>query len=221
MKISVIVPFWNSEKWLGVCCESLISQEGDFDFILVDDKSTDNSREIAYEYCMKDSRFMLMTNFRTKGVSGARNTGLEYACQEKGWITFLDADDELLDNAYQMFMSAIESDERANVHQFNSLRYYPQIDKTVLKYTNLTVKEICFSTGFSCESVFCNAFRKKHRMPDILFVDLTVRFLDKFEQFLQQIPNQKDSEKKLNRNTILNNMKRFRTLTRRPLSLDT
>ncbi len=58
-------------------------------------------------------------------------------------------------------------------------------------------------------------FRKKRRMPDILFVDLTVRFLDKFEQFLQQIPNQKDSDKKLNRNTILNNMKRFRTLTRK------
>lgn len=140
MKISVIVPFWNSEKWLGDCCESLTSQEGDFDFILVDDKSTDNSRDIAYEYCKKDPRFILMTNFRTKGVCGARNTGLEYAVQEKGWITFLDADDELLDNAYPKFTMAIESDKRANIHQFNCMRYYPQIDKTMLKYMNLKGK---------------------------------------------------------------------------------
>ena len=56
-------------------------------------------------------------------------------------------------------------------------------------------------------------------MPDILFADLTVRFLDQFEKFLQQIPNQKDSDKKLNRNTILNNMKRFRTLIRKAVKL--
>ncbi len=64
-------------------------------------------------------------------------------------------------------------------------------------------------------------FRKKRRMQDILFVDLTVRFLDKFEQFLQQLPNQrdKDSGKVLNRNTVLNNMKRFRTLTRKAVKL--
>ncbi len=65
------------------------------------------------------------------------------------------------------------------------------------------------------------SFRKKRHMSDILFVDLTVRFLDKFEQFLQQLPNQrdKDSGKVLNRNTVLNNMKRFRTLTRKAVKL--
>lgn len=64
-------------------------------------------------------------------------------------------------------------------------------------------------------------FRKKRRMHDILFVDLTVRFLDKFEQFLQQLPNQrdKDSGKVLNRNTVLNSMKRFRTLIKKAVKL--
>ena len=64
-------------------------------------------------------------------------------------------------------------------------------------------------------------FRKKRRMSDILFVDLTVPFLDKFEKFLQQLPNQrdKDSGKVLNKNTILNSMKRFRTLTRKAVKL--
>ena len=58
-------------------------------------------------------------------------------------------------------------------------------------------------------------------MPDILFVDLTVPFLDKFEKFLQRLPNQreKDTGKVLSKNTVLNNMKRFRTLTRKAVKL--
>ena len=66
-----------------------------------------------------------------------------------------------------------------------------------------------------------DAFRKSRRMPDILFVDLTVPFLDKFEKFLQRLPNQreKDTGKVLSKNTVLNNMKRFRTLTRKAVKL--
>ena len=62
-------------------------------------------------------------------------------------------------------------------------------------------------------------FRKTRRMPDILFVDLTVPFLDKFEKFLQRLPNQREKDKVLNKNTVLNNMKRFRTLTRKAVRL--
>lgn len=64
-------------------------------------------------------------------------------------------------------------------------------------------------------------FRKTRRMPDILFVDLTVPFLDKFEKFLQRLPNQREkgTGKVLSKNTVLNNMKRFRTLTRKAVKL--
>lgn len=64
-------------------------------------------------------------------------------------------------------------------------------------------------------------FRKTRRMPDILFVDVTVPFLDKFERFLQRLPNQREkgAGKVLNKNTVLNNMKRFRTLTRKAVKL--
>ena len=63
------------------------------------------------------------------------------------------------------------------------------------------------------------AFRKSRRMSDILFVDLTAPFLDKFEKFLQRLPNQREKDKVLNKNTVLNNMKRFRTLTRKAVRL--
>lgn len=134
MKISIIVPFWNSEKWIGKCCESLLKQEGDFEFILVDDNSADQGVDIVYNYCNKDPRFVLLRNVCSKGVSGARNTGLDYA--DGDLITFLDADDELLDNAYETFINTVDQDPRAKIYQFNHLRYYASVDKTTLKYAN-------------------------------------------------------------------------------------
>lgn len=134
MKISVIVPFWNSEQWIGRCCESLIKQDGDFEFILIDDKSTDNGKSVVHEYCLKDDRIRLYANIHGKGVSGARNTGLDYATGE--WVTFLDADDELLPNAYKTYRMVIAEDDRANIHQLNHMRYYTAKNFSVIKYTN-------------------------------------------------------------------------------------
>lgn len=64
-------------------------------------------------------------------------------------------------------------------------------------------------------------FRKKRRMQDILFVDLNVAYIDKFEKFLLQLPNEREkgSGKVLNKNTVLIIMKRFRTLTRKAVKL--
>lgn len=104
MTISVIVPFFNSEQWLGRCCESLDKR---LEVILVDDHSTDSGREIAESY-----GFKVIKNERTKGVSGARNTGLDHATGD--WITFLDADDEMLPQSWETFHNAISD---ANVIQ--------------------------------------------------------------------------------------------------------
>ena len=134
MLISVIVPFYNSEQWLGRCLASLTMQAGDFEFLIVDDHSTDKSIEVAYEYCNHDSRSRLLTNNSGKGVSGARNTGID--CASGTWVTFLDADDEMLANAHLTFRRIIERDSRANIHQLNHMRYYTAIDKLVLKYAN-------------------------------------------------------------------------------------
>lgn len=117
MTISVIVPFWNSEKWLGRCCESLDKR---LEVILVDDHSTDNGRELAESY-----GFKVIENERNKGVSGARNTGLDHASGE--WITFLDADDEMLPNAYATFSRAITE---SNVIQLSHKRVHGINERT-------------------------------------------------------------------------------------------
>ena len=130
--ISVIVPYRDAELWLGRCCESLHNNEGDFEFILVDDNSEDGGAEIVRQYQMIDDRFRHLINWNTEGVSGARNTGIDAARGE--WITFLDADDEMMPGVYKTMTTAAKSG--ANMIQFNHLRYYTTRDKLVMKYTN-------------------------------------------------------------------------------------
>lgn len=106
MKISVIVPYYNAEKWIRRCCESLHKNKGEFEFIFVNDLSLDNSENIVKEFTEVDDRFFLYDNKYSKGTSGARNTGLDKASGE--WVTFLDADDHYSENAYNKFRTAIK-----------------------------------------------------------------------------------------------------------------
>lgn len=131
--ITVIVPYWNAERWLGRCCKSLTEQSGDFEFILVSDYCRDGSDDIAMDYACRDKRITVLWNTRSKGVSGARNTGINYASGE--WITFLDADDEMLPNAYETFQRVIMV-RTADIYQLNHLRYYAAVDRLALKYYN-------------------------------------------------------------------------------------
>lgn len=129
--ISVIVPYMNAAKWIRRCAMSLKRQKGDFEFIMVDDSSTDNGSEIL-KACA-DDRFILVNNYHHIGVSGARNCGLDIARGE--WITFLDADDELLPVASEVFGRMVKIDPTANIIQANHLRQYAA-PGVVNKYPN-------------------------------------------------------------------------------------
>ena len=134
MKISVIVPYRNAAPWLVRCLNSLTDNEGDFEFILVNDRSEDAGPEIVKQYAALDDRFVVLDNQRGPGVSGARNTGLDAV---KGdYTTFLDADDKFIDNAFSTLKREINASKSADMIQFNHLRHYHEINKTVLKYTN-------------------------------------------------------------------------------------
>lgn len=90
-KISIIVPVYNSEKFLGSCLDSILSQSfRDFELILVDDGSRDSSPRICDDYAQKDSRVKVIHK-ENGGVSAARNDGLDIAKGE--YITFIDSDD--------------------------------------------------------------------------------------------------------------------------------
>ena len=95
MKYSVIIPVYNSEKYLSKCFDSVLNQcYEDFEIIVVNDGSTDSSDSIIKNYAEKDSRIKHFCK-ENGGVSAARNLGLEMASGE--YILFVDSDDELFE----------------------------------------------------------------------------------------------------------------------------
>lgn len=99
IKISVIIPVYNTEKHLKKCLESVINQSlSDIEIICVNDGSVDNSLNILEEYARLDSRIVLI-NQENKGVSRARNIALKLAGGE--YIAFLDSDDWFENNALE------------------------------------------------------------------------------------------------------------------------
>ena len=92
-KISIIVPVYNVEAYIGECIDSLIAQTyKSIEIILVDDGSSDTSGKICDDYAKSDSRITVIHS-PNGGVSRARNIGLDNASGE--WITFVDSDDWL------------------------------------------------------------------------------------------------------------------------------
>ena len=91
MKISIIIPIYNAEKYLHKCIGSILNQSfTGFELILVNDGSLDNSGVICDQYALNDDRIRVFHK-QNGGVSSARNTGLDMALGE--WICFIDADD--------------------------------------------------------------------------------------------------------------------------------
>lgn len=89
--ISIIVPVYNSEKYLRKCIESIISQSySNYEVILVNDGSTDSSLNICKQYSLQDDRFKVYTK-PNGGASSARNYGLTKVTGD--WICFIDSDD--------------------------------------------------------------------------------------------------------------------------------
>lgn len=106
--VSIIVPVYNAEKYLNRCIDSILSQTmTDFELLLIDDGSKDNSGRICDEYAEKDARVRVFHK-SNGGVSSARNLGLDNA---KGkWITFVDADDRCSCNYLEHLLSKVDDD---------------------------------------------------------------------------------------------------------------
>ena len=88
---SIIIPAYNAERYISEAIESVINQTyTNWELIIVNDGSTDNTEKIAQSYAQKDSRITYITQ-ENKGVSVARNIG--YNASKGDYLGFLDADD--------------------------------------------------------------------------------------------------------------------------------
>jgi glycosyltransferase involved in cell wall biosynthesis len=108
MLLSIIVPLYNSASYMPRCLDSLLHQDiplADYEIILVNDGSPDNSLSIAKDYASKYSNIIVFSQENT-GTSGARNTGLSHARGK--YVSFVDPDDYVLENSYRVIIERME-----------------------------------------------------------------------------------------------------------------
>lgn len=104
-KISIIIPVYNSVKFLNACLDSIIRQTyQNMEIILVDDGSTDGSSTLCDEWGKKDSRIRTLHQ-KNQGVSAARNYGLKFATGNL--ISFVDSDDTLENDMYEKLIDTM------------------------------------------------------------------------------------------------------------------
>lgn len=106
-KLSIIIPIYNSEKYLEKCINSVLEQTFfDFQLILVNDASTDKSGEICDRYALLDKRIRVIHHEKNRGLSLAREDGLLLA--ESEWVSFMDNDDYVHPEMYERLMRNAE-----------------------------------------------------------------------------------------------------------------
>lgn len=120
---SIIIPLYNKEKYVKNAIKSILKQTvDDYEIIIVDDGSTDKSREIASKHI--SDKIRIIDHFKNKGLSAARNTGIKNA--KSDYITFLDADDLWHPNYLQTIKNLIYSYPEAHIFATNFDEVYPK-----------------------------------------------------------------------------------------------
>ncbi|KAB8287933.1 glycosyltransferase family 2 protein [Bifidobacterium avesanii] len=150
--LSIIVPVYNSEKYLSICLDSLVNQTfSDFEIIIIDDGSSDKSIEICKEFSASDNRILYFRK-ENGGVSSARNLGIKHA---KGkYITFVDADDYL--------------DKEILEHAISDISNYDLIqwDYSIIP-SNYDKQHFIFANNISKDTLFANAIYKFDQECDL------------------------------------------------------
>ena len=171
--ISIIVPVYNVEKYIKRCVDSVISQSYlDWELVLVDDGSTDDSGKICEEYAKKDSRIRCFHK-SNGGQASARNLGLENANGE--YISFLDSDDWLAESFFKVTVSELIHNDADIVTTnyflyFDSNRIKPvfnQMDSLVICDNKEAMKRLLLNNGTS--SSVCARLYKKDLLQGISF----------------------------------------------------
>ena len=118
MRLSIVTTMYNSAKYLPKCVDSLLDQdlpEDDYEIILVNDGSPDNSLELAEQYASHHKNIKVLSH-ANKGLAGARNTGLEAAKGE--YLCFVDPDDYVRANIYGKLLGMMD-EEHLDMLRFN------------------------------------------------------------------------------------------------------
>lgn len=150
VKFSIIIPVYNAENYLERSVGGVLSQQSqEFELILVDDGSIDESAKICDDYASKDQR-VIVCHKPNGGASSARNKGIELSRGE--WIIFVDADDEVMPNLAEVISESVRN-QKADVIFFGFRMIFPtRIINNKLKNRYLT------NSGLSYVFTDCEIF---------------------------------------------------------------
>ena len=171
-KLSIIIPIYNTGIYLHKCIKSILSQKlADFELILVDDGSKDESGAICDEYAKQDTRVKVIHK-QNEGVSIARNTGIEMA--EGEYIGFVDSNDWIEPDMYDTLYSLATSKECDVVMCDTVTKYDDKPDEedtiTQLSGENLLYKKDIHPTllremaGSACRCIYKNELIKNNKV---------------------------------------------------------
>lgn len=153
-KITVVMPAYNSEKYISASINSVIRQTyRNWELIVIDDCSTDKTRKIVEKICEFDSRIKLYVNNQNLGVAGARNIGIEHATGM--YIAFLDSDDLWLPTKLEKQLSFMLQNQYVfsytNYQKFNSSTR--MLGKVIRAPREISADDILGNTIIGCLTV--------------------------------------------------------------------
>ncbi len=179
IKISVIIPVFNCEKYLDTCLTSVLMQNyQNYEIICIDDKSTDNSLDILEKYAGKDNRIKILINDENKGPGYSRNNALDIA---KGdYIFFLDGDDWIDKETLGLLYNQCEKDkldlimykyivyyEDSNVFDYEpyyDMNFMDKYDKKVFNHWDLKPEEVFDLPVGPCNKLYNKSFLDKNNI---------------------------------------------------------
>lgn len=147
--LSVIIPVYNTEKYLNLCMESIFNQTfRDYEILLIDDGSTDNSYTLCRELKARDKRVEVYKK-KNGGISTARNLGLKHA---KGkYVFFFDSDDFIEPNGFEKMIEGIKQNDadilvtgRILIFEENNIKTCRNLGKTVFTYKEKELGEAVY-----------------------------------------------------------------------------
>ena len=131
MTVSIIIPAYNSEKFIKRCLDSVINQiYKNLEIIVIDDASKDNTKQIIKEYAEKDNRIRPFYSSENKGVSFSRNIGLKASTGE--YIMFVDSDDELTKDAVRRMIDIAVKYNSDYVDSYEIVKYTKRNNKVCM-----------------------------------------------------------------------------------------
>ena len=179
MRVSIIVPVYNTAQYLSACLDSILAQTfDDFELLLVDDGSTDDSPAICDGYKAKDDRVRVFHR-RNGGVSAARNLGVE---QAKGdWICYVDSDDEVKPDYLKVMVEAICSERCLVMGNLSDDRMSGNLREDITLHGQEMVRYLLETGALFLSGPVAKLFRRE------LLIENAIRFPEGIHSFYKKV----------------------------------